>query len=102
VHHGSHGAARQAPRRPFVSQATVLWYVSSYLLPRARADDDSIDSTGAPRPVVNSKGRRRRPGTKTLAQVLKSDDELFVDFIAKCLDWSPERRLKPEPALRRA
>lgn len=60
------------------------------------------DSTGAPRPVVNSKGRRRRPGTKTLAQVLKSDDELFVDFIAKCLTWDPDRRLKPDPALRRA
>lgn len=60
------------------------------------------DSTGAPRPVVNSKGRRRRPGTKTLAQVLKSDDELFVDFIAKCLTWDPDRRLKPEPALRRS
>ena len=61
----------------------------------------SADSTGAPRPVVNSKGRRRRPSTKSLAQVLKSDDELFVDFIAKCLIWDPERRLKPDPALRR-
>lgn len=58
------------------------------------------DSTGAPRPVVNSKGRRRRPGTKTLAQVLRCEDELFVDFIAKCLIWDPERRLKPQPAMR--
>jgi len=58
------------------------------------------DTQGAPRPVVNSKGKRRRPGTKTLAQVLKSDDDLFVDFIAKCLIWDPERRLKPQPALR--
>ena len=61
---------------------------------------DVIDSTGAPRPVVNSKGRRRRPGTKTLAGVLKCDDELFVDFVAKCLVWDPERRMKPQPALR--
>ena len=45
------------------------------------------DSTGLPRPVVNSKGRRRRPGTKTLAQVLRCDDELFVDFVSKCLAW---------------
>ncbi|KAG8735982.1 hypothetical protein FRC10_009944 [Ceratobasidium sp. 414] len=69
--------------------------------------------------VVNSKGRRRRPGTKTLAQVLRCDDELFVDckldcdkhgrpdanstttVIAKCLIWDPERPLKPQPALRR-
>ena len=49
---------------------------------------------------MNSKGRRRRPGSKTLAQVLKCDDDLFVDFISKCLVWDPERRLKPQSALR--
>jgi len=59
-----------------------------------------FDSTGAPRPVVNSKGRRRRPGTKTLSGVLKCDDDMFVDFVAKCLVWDPERRMKPQPALR--
>lgn len=62
--------------------------------------EQQADTTGAPRPVVNSKGRRRRPGSKTLAQVLKCDDDLFVDFIAKCLVWDPERRLKPQAALR--
>ncbi|EIM90527.1 kinase-like protein [Stereum hirsutum FP-91666 SS1] len=61
-----------------------------------------FDSTGAPRPVVNSKGRRRRPGTKTLAQVLRCDDDQFVDFIAKCLVWDPERRMKPQNAMRHA
>ncbi|KAI0043563.1 hypothetical protein FA95DRAFT_1609296 [Auriscalpium vulgare] len=61
-----------------------------------------FDSTGSPRPVVNSKGRRRRPGTKTLAQVLRTDDDLFVDFISKCLMWDPERRIKPQAALRHA
>lgn len=60
----------------------------------------TVDATGAPRPFVNAKGKRRRPGTKSLAQVLKCDDELFVDFIAKCLLWDPERRLKPQAALR--
>ncbi|CAE6496365.1 unnamed protein product [Rhizoctonia solani] len=59
-----------------------------------------FESNGQPRPVVNSKGRRRRPGSKTLAQVLRCDDEMFVDFIAKCLIWDPERRIKPQPALR--
>ncbi|PIL23714.1 hypothetical protein GSI_13464 [Ganoderma sinense ZZ0214-1] len=60
-----------------------------------------FDTTGAPRPVVNSKGKRRRPGTKTLAQALKNpSDEHFVDFITKCLMWDPERRLKPQAALR--
>ncbi|KAH9946387.1 uncharacterized protein BXZ73DRAFT_36846 [Epithele typhae] len=60
-----------------------------------------FDTTGAPRPVVNSKGKRRRPGTKTLAQALKNpSDDLFIDFISKCLVWDPERRLKPQAALR--
>ncbi|EJF62485.1 kinase-like protein [Dichomitus squalens LYAD-421 SS1] len=60
-----------------------------------------FDTTGAPRPVVNSKGKRRRPGTKTLAQALKNPaDDMFVDFISKCLIWDPERRLKPQAALR--
>jgi len=59
-----------------------------------------FDSSGAPRPVVNSKGRRRRPGTKSLQQVLRCDDADFVDFIGKCLIWDPERRLKPQGAMR--
>ncbi|KAJ8078410.1 serine/threonine protein kinase, CMGC, dual-specificity [Marasmius tenuissimus] len=59
-----------------------------------------FEPNGSPRAVINSKGRRRRPGTKTLAQVLRCNDEEFVDFIAKCLVWDPERRIKPQAALR--
>lgn len=59
-----------------------------------------IDATGAPRPFVNAKGKRRRPNSKTLAQVLKCNDELFLDFISKCLTWDPDRRMKPGPAMR--
>ncbi|KAI6118724.1 hypothetical protein EDD16DRAFT_978775 [Pisolithus croceorrhizus] len=58
-----------------------------------------FDNNGAPRPVVNSKGRRRRPGTKTLAQVLRCQDDDFIDFVARCLVWDPERRMKPQAAL---
>ncbi len=49
---------------------------------------------------MNAKGKRRRPGTKPLAAVLKCDDDLFVDFIGKCLTWDPDKRLKPQPAMR--
>lgn len=61
---------------------------------------ERTDSTGSPRPFINGKGKRRRPSTRTLAQVLKCNDELFVDFIGKCLTWDPDRRLKPGPAMR--
>lgn len=78
----------------------VLGVPDKDLINRSSRKKLFFDSTGAPRPVVNSKGRRRKPGTKTLAQVLRCDDEGFVDFIAKCLVWDPERRLKPAPAMR--
>ncbi|KAI7596979.1 hypothetical protein KC346_g14894, partial [Hortaea werneckii] len=48
---------------------------------------------------VSSKGRRRRPSSKTLAQALKTDDDAFVDFIARCLRWDPDRRMKPSEAI---
>ncbi|KAG9232825.1 hypothetical protein BJ875DRAFT_513598 [Amylocarpus encephaloides] len=59
-----------------------------------------FDSLGKPRLTVSSKGRRRRPSSKTLAQVLKTDEEPFLDFLARCLRWDPERRLKPDEAVR--
>ncbi|KAK5170405.1 serine/threonine protein kinase, CMGC, dual-specificity [Saxophila tyrrhenica] len=58
-----------------------------------------FDSVGKPRVTVSSKGRRRRPSSKTLAQALKTEDEAFTDFIGRCLRWDPERRLKPHEAM---
>ncbi|KAF3761089.1 hypothetical protein M406DRAFT_93935 [Cryphonectria parasitica EP155] len=59
-----------------------------------------FDSMGKPRLTVSSKGRRRRPSSKTLQQALKCDDEAFLDFISRCLRWDPDRRMKPEEAIR--
>ncbi|KAH8724049.1 hypothetical protein GQ44DRAFT_709077 [Phaeosphaeriaceae sp. PMI808] len=58
-----------------------------------------FDSLGKPRVTVSTKGRRRRPSSKTLQQALKCDDEAFLDFISRCLRWDPERRMKPEEAM---
>jgi len=57
-----------------------------------------FDSMGKPRLTVSSKGRRRRPSSKELRQVLKCDDEAFLDFIARCLRWDPARRMTPHEA----
>ncbi|TVY41790.1 Dual specificity protein kinase [Lachnellula occidentalis] len=59
-----------------------------------------FDSLGKPRLTVSSKGRRRRPSSKTLTQVLKCDDETFLDFLTRCLRWDPERRMRPDEAVR--
>src|ERR1700760_1829015 len=58
-----------------------------------------FDSMGKPRVTVSSKGRRRRPSSKTLQSAIKCDDEAFLDFLTQCLRWDPERRLKPEHAM---
>jgi dual specificity tyrosine-phosphorylation-regulated kinase 2/3/4 len=58
-----------------------------------------FDSMGKPRVTVSSKGRRRRPSSKTLSMAIKCDDEPFLDFLAQCLRWDPEKRLKPDVAL---
>ncbi|KAH6683431.1 hypothetical protein B0J14DRAFT_647645 [Halenospora varia] len=59
-----------------------------------------FDSLGKPRLTVSSKGRRRRPSSKTLSQVMKTDEEPFLDFLARCLRWDPDRRMKPDEAVR--
>lgn len=69
-----------------------------HLVERCTRKKVFFDSVGKPRVTVNSKGRRRRPSSKTLQQALKTEDEAFVDFVAKCLRWDPDRRLKPHEA----
>lgn len=78
----------------------VLGVPDSYIVQKASRRKLFFDATGAARPFVNAKGKRRRPGTKSLQSVLKCNDEQFVDFISKCLTWDPDKRLKPQPAMR--
>ncbi|KAF2369162.1 Protein kinase domain [Trinorchestia longiramus] len=58
-----------------------------------------FDSKGSPRCITNSKAKKRRPGSKDLSSVLKCSDPLFVNFIARCLEWEPTARLTPDEAL---
>lgn len=45
------------------------------------------DSKGNPRNVTNSKGKKRRPNSKDLSTILKTNDPLFLDFIRRCLEY---------------
>ncbi|XP_059617557.1 dual specificity tyrosine-phosphorylation-regulated kinase 2 isoform X2 [Phlebotomus argentipes] len=59
-----------------------------------------FDSRGSPRSVINSKGRKRKPGSKTLASALRCSDSLFIDFVSRCLEWDFTKRMTPEEAAR--
>ena len=51
-----------------------------------------------PKMYTNSRGKKRIPGTRTLAEKVKSTDEDFLDFLEKCFDWSPFNRITPDQA----
>lgn len=44
------------------------------------------DSKGNPRCITNSKGKKRRVGSKDLQQAVKTSDANFLDFIRRCLE----------------
>lgn len=58
-----------------------------------------FDSKGNPRAFTNSKGKKRWPSTKDLNSSLKSNDPLFIDFIQRCFEWDPSKRMNPDEAL---
>lgn len=97
----------------------VLGVPDKHLIDRAGRRKFFFDAAGSPRPVRTSKNRKRKPASKTLAQLLSTggrqggpdgagshtatkpaDEDLFIDFVARCLIWDPERRLRPDQAMR--
>eukprot|EP00658_Telonema_sp_P-2_P059819 TRINITY_DN4891_c0_g1_i5.p1 TRINITY_DN4891_c0_g1~~TRINITY_DN4891_c0_g1_i5.p1 ORF type:complete len:462 (-),score=95.78 TRINITY_DN4891_c0_g1_i5:162-1547(-) len=55
--------------------------------------------TNRPRIVPNLHGKRRRPGTRSLAAFLNTDSQEFLAFVRQCLVWLPGDRLTPQRAL---
>jgi hypothetical protein len=45
--------------------------------------------------IYDMKGRVREPLSKPLEVVLAGADLDFVGFVGRCLEWVPERRLRP-------
>jgi len=46
----------------------------------------------------NSRGKVRVCNSKSLAKLMCCDDPDFIDFVDKCLEWKPDRRLSPDTA----
>lgn len=57
-----------------------------------------FDSRGNPRCITNSKGRKRKPGSKSLVQALRCSDTQFIHFVSRCLEWDPTKRMTPDEA----
>ncbi|CAD8147134.1 unnamed protein product [Paramecium pentaurelia] len=49
--------------------------------------------------LQNKGGKLRIPGSKTLSEVLKCNDNNFIDFLQQCLVWNPKKRISPIDAL---
>ncbi|KAG9284587.1 hypothetical protein G9A89_004629 [Geosiphon pyriformis] len=77
----------------------VIGLPDKYLVEKSTRKKLFFDSGGNPRLVTNSKGKRRRPGSKPLSQIIKTNDVRFIEFIARCLEWDPEKRIKPDEGL---
>jgi dual specificity tyrosine-phosphorylation-regulated kinase 2/3/4 len=58
-----------------------------------------FDTSNDPIIVANSRGKKRKPFTKTLKGVLRCNDISFLNFVDACLDWDPMSRLTPLEAL---
>jgi serine/threonine protein kinase len=59
-----------------------------------------FDSHGNPRIISNSKGKKKRPSTKSLINTVPTNDAAFLDFIRKCLNWNPKERMSAEEGLK--
>lgn len=55
-----------------------------------------FDDDYSPLITANSKGKIRKPNSKSLEKLMNCEDPAFVDFLDKVLEWKPEKRLTPE------
>ena len=47
----------------------------------------------------NSRGKKRIPASKSIEGILRCTDDVFIDFLDKCFDWNPMKRMTPVEAL---
>lgn len=82
-----------------VCMMEILGVPGKSFLAKSERRNQFFDASYNPLPFVNSKGRRRKIGSKNLSSALKCTDELFIDFLMKCFTWDPEKRMTPLEAL---
>jgi len=69
-------------------------------LDRSERGKKYFESSGEPKLVANSKGKKRVPSSKDLGTLLRCTDRGFIDFLSRCLRWDVAERITPSDALR--
>jgi dual specificity tyrosine-phosphorylation-regulated kinase 2/3/4 len=82
----------------------VLGLPPSEFLAKSQKKSMFFTTKNEPRIVVNSKGKKRIPGDRTLDLILAGSSEGFIDLVKSkdylgCLVWEPEKRISPRQAL---
>ncbi|CAK9805298.1 Dual specificity tyrosine-phosphorylation-regulated kinase 2 [Anthophora plagiata] len=78
----------------------VLGLPPEHIINQATRGRLFFDLKGCPRCVTNTKGKKRWPGSKNVEMVLRCTDRVFVDFVSRCLEWDPKKRMTPDEAMR--
>lgn len=88
------------------SEYDQLAYIMEYLgipsfelISQSKRRGMFFDDNYNPLYYPTSRGKIRKPKSKTFEGFLKKSDSLFVDFIQRCLAWLPDKRLTPDQAL---
>eukprot|EP00742_Colponemidia_sp_Colp-10_P006299 GILJ01006751.1.p1 GENE.GILJ01006751.1~~GILJ01006751.1.p1 ORF type:complete len:598 (-),score=65.09 GILJ01006751.1:440-2233(-) len=77
----------------------VMGLVPPHIIEASTRKKMFFDTNNAPRIVPNSRGKKRKPGTKDLVSALRINDSAFINFLECCLRWDPRERFTPEDAL---
>jgi len=78
----------------------VMGAPAPYIVEQGSRKKNFFDANNSPKIFANSKGKKRRPGSLSLATVLRCRDNTFLDFITQCLQWDPEKRLTASQGLK--
>lgn len=71
----------------------------TYILELSTRKNLFFDSNNHPALKPNSRGKIRKPNTKTLTSVLRWTEKSFLKFLKSWFEWDPEKRMDPEQAL---
>jgi dual specificity tyrosine-phosphorylation-regulated kinase 2/3/4 len=77
-----------------------IWGIpEDYILEQATRKSLFFDESNKPSLKPNSRGKLRRPNTKSLTSVLRWSENSFIRFLSEWFIWDPEERMTPDEAL---